>query len=368
MGEASQEKPPMLTGYTYIRPLGKGGFAEVYLYDQNMPRRRVAIKVLRSTAMGAQTVGSFRTEANMMAQVSSHPAIVTIFEASITPDGRPYLAMEYCVGDYSSRYKAEQIPVSEILYTGVKIGGALQTLHQSGLLHRDIKPANILVTRFGLPVLADFGITASLAAMNEETVGMSVPWSAPEVVRGETTGTVLSEVFAFAATLYTLFEGHSPVQIPGKDNSSKAMEERLRAGKFAPLTRSGVPVVAQAVIERGLAKDPRRRPSTIREVVDELRRAETSFGYAATAPEYAGKQVIEMANGGDEPESTVVRSSVAYESRRPARSMPQFAAPVQKQQSAVPKTHLSRAKLVGVIVVSALVAASIAVVIVLALV
>lgn len=333
MAQGLQLPPPTLTGYSYIRPLGSGGFADVYLYDQNMPRRRVAVKVLRTSDMNPTAAAAFRAEANVLARVSSHPAILTIFEASIAPDGRPYIAMEHCINSYSTMYKTSVIPVAEVLRTAIKIGGALHTLHQSGLLHRDIKPSNILTTEFGLPVLADFGIASSLTNVGTDAVGMSVPWSAPEVINEETMGTIHSEVFAFAATIFTLFERHSPAQIPGGDNSRDGMAARVRAGKLQQLTRQDIPPAARDVITRALSKDPQRRPDSIAEVVAELQRAEVTIGIAPTTAEYgAGFAVVGYADDGDVPTSS--RSAVAYETRRIHRPFPQFAAPQQDQGQA----------------------------------
>ena len=86
----------MLPGYTYVRPLGSGGFADVFLYEQDMPRRVVAVKVLLSDAINPEVLRTFNSEADIMARLSVHPSIVSIHQASISADGRPYLAMEYC--------------------------------------------------------------------------------------------------------------------------------------------------------------------------------------------------------------------------------------------------------------------------------
>lgn len=345
MAQGLQLPPPTLTGYSYIRPLGSGGFADVYLYDQNMPRRRVAVKVLRTSDMDRTATAAFRAEANVLARVSSHPAILTIFEASIAPDGRPYIAMEHCVNSYSAMYKAGVIPVAEALRTAIKIGGALHTLHQSGLLHRDIKPSNILTTEFGLPVLADFGIAASLANVATDAVGMSVPWSAPEVLNEETMGTIHSEVFAFAATVFTLFERHSPAQIPGGDNSRDGMAARVRAGKLQQLTRHDVPAVARDVITRALSKDAQRRPDSIAEVVAELQRAELAMGIAPTTAEYgAGFAVVGYADDEDAPTSS--RSAVTYATHRARRPFPQFAAPQQQEPEQPPAQRQRRIGLI----------------------
>jgi len=129
-----------------VRPLGSGGFADVYLYEQDMPRRVVAVKVLVSNAVNPEVLRTFNAEADIMARLSSHPSIVTIYQASISADGRPFFVMEFCPDTMSARYKKQPLPLATVLDAGVRIAAALETAHRSGLLHRDIKPSNLLIT------------------------------------------------------------------------------------------------------------------------------------------------------------------------------------------------------------------------------
>ena len=77
------------------------------------------------------------------------PSIVTVYQAGISADGRPYIVMEFCPGSLAQRYRIERIPVEEVLTIGVKMASALESAHRAGLVHRDVKPSNILVTTFG---------------------------------------------------------------------------------------------------------------------------------------------------------------------------------------------------------------------------
>lgn len=114
-------QPPVLPGYTYVRPLGSGGFADVFLYEQDMPRRVVAVKVLVDDAINPDVLTTFNREADILARLSAHPAIVTIYQASISADGRPYFVMEFCPDNMSARYKKAPLPLAEVLDTGVRI-------------------------------------------------------------------------------------------------------------------------------------------------------------------------------------------------------------------------------------------------------
>src|SRR3954465_3891700 len=99
--------PPNLPGFSYVRVLGSGGFADVFLYEQNMPRRQVAVKVMLNEVVNEQGRQVFQPEANPMARVSAPPAILTVYQASVSADGRPYLVMELCSASLSERYRRE---------------------------------------------------------------------------------------------------------------------------------------------------------------------------------------------------------------------------------------------------------------------
>ena len=90
-----RQDPPHIPNAQYIRHLGSVGFADVFLYRQSMPERDIAVKVLRSDASVEQN-GAFEAEANLMAKMSTHPSILSVFGAGVSKDGRSYLVMEYC--------------------------------------------------------------------------------------------------------------------------------------------------------------------------------------------------------------------------------------------------------------------------------
>src|SRR5699024_4522034 len=173
--------PPQIPGLTYLNLLGSGGFADVFLYEQELPRRKVAVKALLAQAVTPEGRAQFAGEANLMAQLSTHPSIVTIYQAATTEDGRPYLVMEYCPRpNLSARYRRERIGVAEALRIAVRLAGAVETAHRAGILHRDIKPANVLTTDYGWPALTDFGISVAGGSTDDtDQAGMSIPWAAP---------------------------------------------------------------------------------------------------------------------------------------------------------------------------------------------
>jgi serine/threonine protein kinase len=281
-------QPPVLPGFSFVHVLGSGGFADVFLYEQNMPRRQVAVKVMLSELVNDQVRQMFQAEANLMAQLSAHPSILTVYQAGVSGDGRPYLVMELCSASLSERYRRERIPVAEVLRIGVRIGSAVETAHRASVLHRDIKPSNILLTAYGHPVLSDFGIASTIAAVrDEDSVGLSIPWSAPEVLLDETGGSVASEVWALGATVYSLLAGRSPFEVPGGSNSSSDLMSRIARAKPQPIGRADVPASLEELLRRTMSRRPEQRPASALEFVRELQQIETELGLAQTPIEVA---------------------------------------------------------------------------------
>jgi tRNA A-37 threonylcarbamoyl transferase component Bud32 len=299
--------PPTLPGFSHVHILGSGGFADVFLYEQNMPRRQVAVKVMLAEVVNDQVRQMFQAEANLMAQLSAHPSILTVYQAGVSADGRPYLVMELCSSALSQRYRSERIPVGEVLRIAVKIGSAIETAHRAGVLHRDIKPSNILLTAYGHPVLADFGIAATLSESGErEAVGMSIPWSAPEVLLDETAGTIASEVWAYAATVYSLLAGRSPFEVPGASNKSADLIGRINRAKVQPIDRPDVPASLERALQRAMSRRPDARHGSVMELVHELQAIESELGLAQTPVEIAVDEWA-AASVGDLEDRTVIK-------------------------------------------------------------
>ena len=252
--------PPLLRGFEFSRILGRGGFADVFLYTQQLPRRSVAVKVLLASALSDDLLYRFRTEADVMARLSHHPSIVTIYHADVAPDGRPYLVMEYCAqAGLGQRYRTERMSVAEVLRIGVRLACAVETAHQAGILHRDIKPANVLVTDFGWPALTDFGIAETTGLSSGAAVGMSIPWSPPELLAENPTGDVRADVYSLAATIYSLLAGRSPFEVPGGRNNAADLIGRIEGATLTSTGRSDVPESLQAVLARAMDRVPVRR-------------------------------------------------------------------------------------------------------------
>jgi serine/threonine protein kinase len=306
--------------------LGSGGFADVFLYEQNMPRRQVAVKVMLAEVVTSQVKQMFQAEANLMAQLSTHPSILTVYQASVSSDGRPYLVMELCSSAIGQRYRSDPLPVPEVLSIGVRIASAVETAHRAGVLHRDIKPSNILTTAYGHPVLSDFGIAATLSEADvTEAIGLSIPWSAPEVLLDETSGTVASEVWSIGATVYSLLAGRSPFEQPGKENTSAELIQRITKGRPQPIGRPDVPPRLEQILMRSMSRKPSARQRSALELIRELQSVEAELGLPQTPIEVAMDDWA-LATADDPEERTRVKGVIAVDpgsiGRRRRRSAP----------------------------------------------
>lgn len=319
--------PPTIPGFSYVRPLGTGGFATVHLYEQDMPRRTVAVKVLNVRAgdsadpAGLRRV--FENEADTMARLSSHPSIVSIYQASISLDGLPYLAMEYCPDSMGARTHRNPAPLEVILDTGVRMAGALETAHRARVLHRDIKPSNVLLTTLGRPVLSDFGISHVLGKQLGESQqrAMSIPWSAPEVVTMTTTGTVASEVWALGATLYTFGAGRSPFAKADRSaNSRTQIRGRIIKAIYTAIPSGPGYEGLDDVLARAMRKKPEQRYESMAAFGRALQDLQRSSGLDVTPLEVVSPEwVPDLASHPRGPRGPVI-SSVSRVSRAEARA------------------------------------------------
>ena len=160
--------------YKVTRLIGKGGMGDVYLARDTQLGRKVALMVLKPSALGNKRgLARFLFEAKVTAQFS-HPHIVTIFGAG-EYEGRPYLALEYLEGEtLAQRFSRRDISIREAIRVGLAIAEALAEAHAHDILHRDLKPSNIMLPRDGRLRVVDFGVAKTVRdESSQEEVDLS---------------------------------------------------------------------------------------------------------------------------------------------------------------------------------------------------
>lgn len=275
--------------YTIVRELGRGGMGAVYLAERTDREfhQQVAIKVVKRGLDTAQIVERFRQERRILASLD-HPNIARLFDGGATPDGAPYLVMEYVEGRPLADYCRERnLTVRERLMLFEQVCSAVQHAHQKLIVHRDIKPANILVTPAGTPKLLDFGIAKLLLPDETAAPGEAITragarvltpdYASPEQILGEPVS-VATDVFSLGAVLYELLSGKRAHEFKTysdpefirvicetevKPPSEAAGDARLRRALAGDLDN---------IVRLALRKDPARRYVSVEQFAGDIRR------------------------------------------------------------------------------------------------
>lgn len=245
-------------GYRNLVRIRQGGFSVVYRAIQEGFDRRVALKILNAVP-DEDARRRFERELRLTSRLSGHPHVVTVLDAGQAASGQLYLAMDFFDGGSLKDRIAADGPLSpdQVAAVGVKIGDALAAAHALGVVHRDVKPNNILVSRFGEPALADFGVSCLLDADSSVSVAdvFTPRHAAPELIsRGAPNEA--SDIYALGSTLYQLLTGHSPFGRDGEDVRA-IMWQIINEPPPRPDCQE-LPGLSDAIV-KAIAKDPADR-------------------------------------------------------------------------------------------------------------
>ncbi|HEX7078837.1 MAG TPA: protein kinase [Candidatus Eisenbacteria bacterium] len=288
--------------YQISGSLGAGGMGEVYRARDTRLGREVAVKVLPgAVTSSADRLARFEREARTVAGLN-HPNIVTLFSVE-DEEGIRFLTMELVEGQSLDRLITPGgLPLSRVLEISIPLANALIAAHERGVVHRDLKPGNVMVTPDGWVKVLDFGLAkiamgAGESAAQGATIGATaegpisgegqvlgtVPYMAPEQIRGEAVD-ARSDLFALGIILYELATGRRPFTGATPADVSSSILRDVPAPVLS--LRGDLPRDLNRIIVRCLEKNPRDRFQTARDVYNELRyvKREIESGTAPVTP------------------------------------------------------------------------------------
>jgi eukaryotic-like serine/threonine-protein kinase len=284
--------------YRLKRELGSGGMADVWLAERadGAFERDVALKLPRISRLRRDLAMRFAHERDILARLE-HPHIARFYDAGVTDDGLPYLAMEYVDGRPITTWCDEHrldVPARIALFAQVL--DAVQFAHANLVVHRDLKPSNLLVTEEAQVRLLDFGIAKLLSdgrSAHESQLtqlagrALTPDYASPEQIKGEPL-TIATDVYSLGVVLYELLAGQSPYQLrlpsvaqleqaivaidPARPSSAVSAEAAQKRGASENRLARSLRGDLDTIVLKALAKQPAERYSTVAEFADDLRR------------------------------------------------------------------------------------------------
>lgn len=256
--------------YELMKELGRGGMATVYLANDPMFDREVAIKVLpREFLHDPMFKTRFNREAKTVAALE-HPAIVPVYDFG-EEDGQPFLVMRYMPGGtLADRIKNRKLSLEEIDQIIKGIAPALDLAHSQGIIHRDLKPANILFDNAGNPYLSDFGIVkiSQATAVTGSVIIGTPAYMSPEQAQAKAEIDGRSDMYSLGVVIFEMITGRMPYEADSPIGMAlmHISEPVPNIREFTP----EIPAETQDVLKRAMAKDTSERYPTAEELAQAI--------------------------------------------------------------------------------------------------
>ena len=261
--------------YRILKLLGEGGMGAVYLAEHTLIQRRVAIKILHPRlATDAHVVECFMNEARA-AGMLGHPNIVDSTDMGFTQDHVPYIVFEYIEGTLLTDeiYRVGGLPLRRAIRIAEQIAGALRAAHDAGIVHRDLKSDNILLTdkddESDHVKVLDFGVSRFMKEDKQRGMVAGTPeFMAPEQLTHPDTVDGRADVYALGVILYEMLAARRPF-VPSRDLAE--LQQQILVEPPPPLHRPELPpALTELIVDKMLAKDPAKRPSSMSAVIAAL--------------------------------------------------------------------------------------------------
>ncbi|HET7467550.1 MAG TPA: serine/threonine-protein kinase [Candidatus Dormibacteraeota bacterium] len=271
-----------LGSYVVSDAIGQGAMGVVYRAVHAQLERECAVKVLQAISADPESSARFRREAQAIARMR-HPNVLNLYDFG-EYEGTPYMVVEFVAGgSLASRVKSGPLEPRVALAYLRGIADALDYAHKHGIVHRDVKPANVLLGPDDNPILADFGLaklmeSSSIKSLTGVTTGTPA-YMAPEQVAGSHAVGPASDRYSLAVMAYEMFTGTLPFEEGGV---LEVMYAQVHKEPAPPsMLNHGLPRRVDAVIMRGMAKDPAARWEHCQDFVDALENAVNASAPAA---------------------------------------------------------------------------------------
>ncbi|MCI0589257.1 MAG: protein kinase [Planctomycetes bacterium] len=288
--------PERVAGYRVLSRIGEGGMGVVFLAEQEKPRRRVALKCIRTPFASDEFLKRFEREAEILGWLN-HPGIAQVFEAGTAREnGRPFpfIAMELVDGRPLTEFaEAAGLGVPARLELLAEVCDAVHHAHEKGVIHRDLKPRNILVTPEGRPKVLDFGVARAVEpekgegawrTLSGELIGTLPTMSPEQLSRDPSQVDTRSDVYALGVVAFELLAGRLPHDVTGLPMDEVVL---AIAREPAPRLRSIRPDLSgdlETIVAKALEKERSRRYASADELAKDLRRVLRHEPIAARPP------------------------------------------------------------------------------------
>ena len=289
-GSCAPEVGSCVGPYIIDQLIGRGGMGTVWLAHRSdgLLKRSIALKLPHTELGGVQLLPRFAREREILARLS-HPNIAHLYDAGIGPDGRPYLAMQFVVGEPFIEYcGTRKLRLQERLQLFLQVLAAVHYAHGQNVIHRDLKPSNILVQKDGTVALLDFGVAKLLVGADPEDSNLTrqgvtvlTPnYASPEQVNGEPLGPT-SDIYSLGVILYELLCGRRPFLLQAatafKPAGALLSPEFCPPSKVASMTEpaGGFRMIRgdlDFIVLKTLKQEPRNRYPDVNALAEDLRR------------------------------------------------------------------------------------------------